>query len=275
MIPGRFVFIVFFLFFFSAHTFVGQTNSPVSGPAKGPSRDLQAGEQGFGLKDGTPIPMKTTRTLSSANVRVGEKLDFEATENVVVQGVCVIPKGSIVSGRVVAVKPKRHIARGDQLSISIDSLTALDGERVWLRGEKDATGGRHVAAMTGAMAASGVFFFPATPFFLLLHGKRAVISEGTELTAYVDGDTGLNRAKFRDVPPIAADAAGARLSISSIPTGADVEVDGQVAGSAPVGINLHPGEHHVVVRKVGYSTWDQKISISPGESLISVELTPH
>ena len=270
---GRFVCILSLCL--SGPTLVAQTNAPVSGPAKAQPQIRQAGEQIFGLKDGTPIELKTTGTVSSANARVGEKLDFEAAENVVVQGICVIPKGSIVSGRVIAVKPKRRLGRGDQLSLSIDSLTATDGERVWLRGERDTTGGNHVAAMTGAMAASGVFFFPATPFFLWLHGKHAIIPVGTALTAYVDGDTPLNRANFKSVTAVGTEATTARLSISSVPAGADIEVDGRVAGIAPVGIDLRPGEHHVVVRKAGFSTWDQKISISPGETLISVELIAH
>ena len=184
----------------------------------------------------------------------------------------VIAKGTAVAGNVMQVKRKRRIARGDRLSVGIDFVRLADGEIVLVRGVKDATGGGRVRVMTGAIAASGVFFFPAAPFFLLLHGKDATIPAGTELTAYVDGRTPLKKANFKDRGRGDSAADMALLEISSNPTGADVEIDGKAAGNAPFSARLTPGEHHVIVRKPGFSTWDKRISISPGESLVSVQL---
>ena len=80
--------------------------------------------------------------------------------------------------------------------------------------------------MTGAIVASGILFFPAAPFFLFLKGKDIKIPKGTEVTAYVSGDTELDAAKYataRLAPggksgPVAAGMAS--VSVKSTPEGA-------------------------------------------------------
>ena len=37
---------------------------------------------GFGLEDGTPIRMRITRTLSSADAKVDDKVDFEILDDI-------------------------------------------------------------------------------------------------------------------------------------------------------------------------------------------------
>jgi len=251
---------------------VPQTNSSVAHTPE-QVRPTNQGES-FALKDGTAIKLETVGSVSSLNARRGNKVTFEVMEDVLLQGIPVIPKGTLVSGMITGVKPKRRLARGDQLRISLESLRAIDGEKVQLRGEKAATGRNHVTAMTGAIAASGVLFFPATPFFLLLHGKDATIPESTELTGYVDGDTPLILENFTRRTTDASNALTSLLSISSSPPEADIEVDGNIAGRAPAAVRLVPGEHRIIVRKTGFSKWDKKISISPGETVISVDLIP-
>jgi len=61
---------------------------------------------------------------------------------------------------------------------------------------KGGSGGNHIAAMTGAMVATSIVFFPAAPLFLFIHGKDITIPKGTEITAYVAADTPLDSGKF-------------------------------------------------------------------------------
>lgn len=49
----------------------------------------------FGLEDGTPIKLRITRTISSADARVDEKVDFEVLEETKIGEVVVIPRGGI------------------------------------------------------------------------------------------------------------------------------------------------------------------------------------
>jgi len=46
---------------------------------------------------------------------------------------------------------------------------------VVLRAVKGGSGGNHIAAMTGAMVATSIVFFPAAPLFLFMHGKDITI----------------------------------------------------------------------------------------------------
>ena len=246
-------------------------------PAVAPSAARPA-MQGFGLEDGTPMKLRTARTISSADAHVGDTLDFEVLEDVFANGILVVPKSGIGWGTVTEAEPKRRMGRGGKLNVNIDSVRLVDGEKVALRAVKDTKGGGHVGAMTGAMVATSIVFFPAAPLFLFMHGKDITIPKGTEITAYISGDTRLDQAKFQTEPTnatgtsVLASAATAALDISSTPPGADIEVDGKFVGSTPSSITVAPGNHTVDVKKNGFSTWERKITLSSGHISLSAEL---
>jgi hypothetical protein len=74
--------------------------------------------------------------------------------------------------------------------------------------------------------------------------------------------------------PSATPAATANdLSISSIPPGADIEVDGKFIGNTPSSVTLAPGDHDIAVKKNGFAAWDRKITISGGHVTINAELS--
>src|SRR5258708_37784923 len=52
----------------------------------------------FGLEDGTPIKLRLTRTLSSADAKTNDKIDFEVLEDVKVKDIVVVPRGGIAWG---------------------------------------------------------------------------------------------------------------------------------------------------------------------------------
>jgi len=232
--------------------------------------------QGFGLEDGTPVKLRTSRTVSSADAHTGDTVDFEVLEDVLVMDVLVVPKGSIAWGTVTDAQPKRRMARGGKLDVNIDSVRLADGEKVPLRAVKDVKGGGHTGAMTGAMVGTAIVFFPAAPLFLFMHGKDITIPKGTDITAYINGDTRLEEAKFRGGKPDATASAvtvtSALIDISSTPSGADIEVDGKFVGSTPSSISLAPDDHDVVVKKAGFSAWEKKLSVSPGHISLAAEL---
>src|SRR5258706_8531236 len=77
---------------------------------------------GFGLEDGTPVKLRTSRTVSSADAHTGDTVDFEVLEDVFVKDVLVVPKGGIAWGTVTDAQPKRRMARGGKLDVNIDSV---------------------------------------------------------------------------------------------------------------------------------------------------------
>ncbi|MBK5295471.1 MAG: hypothetical protein JJE04_27810 [Acidobacteriia bacterium] len=140
------------------------------------------------IKDGTPLRLRLNRNLSSADAKVGETVDFEVLEDVMADGNPVIAKGSAALATVTQAQPKRRMARGGKLDVTMDYARLVNGEKVALRAVKETKGGGHTGAMTGGIIATSIVFFPAAPLFLFMHGKDIIIPKGTEITAYVNGD---------------------------------------------------------------------------------------
>lgn len=227
------------------------------------------------LMDGTAVKMRLAETISSADATTGQQIPFEVTEDVSVQGVTVIPKGSAALGTVTEAEAKRRMGRGGKLNVNIDSVRLADGEKVQLRAVKDTKGGGHVGAMTGAMVATAIVFFPAAPLFLFMKGKDITIPKGTEITAFIQGDMKLDMAKF-GAPPVGTAAAPANamasISVESSVPGADIEVDGNFVGSTPSKVDVTLGSHAITVKKKGYQSWTRTMNVSGSGAKVNAEL---
>ena len=285
-----------------------QPDSSTKADQAPPPSTPPAAPKGFVLEDGTPVKLRTNRTISSGDSQVGDTLDFEVLEDVQVKGVVVIPKGGLAFATVTEAQAKRRMARGGKLDINIDYAKLVDSEKAPLRAVKAVQGGGHTAAMTGGIVATSLVFFPAAPFFLFMHGKDISIPKGTEITAYVNGDMKLDIARFQgvspppppaasgsapapapssstpapssgDSPPAAAPASSApasgdqaHLQVSSTPDGADIEIDGSFVGNTPSTIGVSAGQHKITVKKSGFTPWERTITISSGQVSVNAVL---
>lgn len=182
----------------SSSAFPQQPVAPPTDPKAAPAQTSTAAKlpSTFGLVEDTPVRIKLARTMSSKDARVNERVDFEVLEDVKVGNVVVIERGSLAIATVTEAHPKRRMGRSGKLHINIDYLRLASGDKVPLRAVKGGSGGNHIAAMTGAMVATSLVFFPAAPLFLFMHGKDITIPQGTEVTAYVAADMPLDPAKF-------------------------------------------------------------------------------
>jgi hypothetical protein len=251
------------------------------------------------LEDGTPIKLRLQRTISSADAQVDERVDFDVLEEIKVGDVLVIPKGSVAWGTVTEAQPKRRMGRGGKLNVNIDSVRLANGEKAALRAVKETKGGGHAGAMTGAIVATSIVFFPAAPLFLFMHGKDITIPKGTEIAAYINGDNNLDPAKFGVNPPTGTAATPAAPEPTSVPPqpmaepavpaslasenlatvvikcspdGAEITVDGKYVGSPPSTLRLAPGDHVIVIEKSGYKTWQRTMSVNPG-GIVTIDAT--
>jgi len=259
-----------------------KTSKPESAPQKTPAAATSVATPalaGFGIEDGTPVKLRLTRNLSSATDKKGDTVDFEVLEDVNVQGVIVAPRGGVAWATITDAQPKRRMGRGGKLDVNIDTLRLKDGEKIALRAVKDNRGGGHVGAMTGAMVATGIVFFPAAPLFLFMHGKDIDIPKGTEITAYVAGNIPLEKTKFDSAAQPGTSSQGSALtssqtaiSITSTPPGADLEVDGKFVGNTPSSVSLASGEHAIKVTKKGYKAWERNLTASGGSVNLNAEL---
>ena len=231
------------------------------------------------LLDGTPVKLRLSQTITSASAKVGQEIPFEVVEDVSVDQVIVLPKGAVAIANVTSAEHKKSMGRGGKLDITISYARLKDQEKVALRASQENKGGGHVGAMTGAIVASAIVFFPAAPLFLFIHGKDITIPQGTEVTAFVEGDMHLNMANFGVAPPdpgpvpsSAAPAASASIAIDSTPPGADIEVDGAFVGNTPSSVTVAPGSHQIVVKKKGFTDWTKTLNVTGGAIHLNADL---
>lgn len=233
------------------------------------------------LLDGTPVKLRLSETISSADAKVGQEVPFEVVEDISVDNVVVLPKGATAIATVTEADHKKSMGRAGKLNIAISYARLKDQEKVALRAVKDSKGGGHVGAMTGAIVATSIVFFPAAPLFLFIHGKDISLPQGTEITAFVEGDMHLDMSKF-GVAPMAAipapaappAAAQASLAIDSTPPGADIEIDDAFVGNTPSTVPVAPGSHKIAVKKKGFADWTKTLNVSGGSIHLSAELDP-
>ena len=262
-------------------TKTSQTQVPAA-PAPTPRPPLT-----FGLLEDTPVKLKLTRTMSSHDAKVDEKVDFEVIEDVKVGEVVVVQHGGMAIATVTEAKPKARMGKAGKLNMNIDYVQLISGEKAPLRAVKGGSGGSHTGAMTGAIVATSILFFPAAPFFLFMHGKDITIPKGTEITAYIAGDTPLDPARFKQSTATVSESTAAKsesvtpnlsaVAIKSVPDGAEITIDGKLMGTTPSTIQLSSGDHIVVLEKSGFKNWQRTITVAAGGSInleANLEKTP-
>jgi PDZ domain/PEGA domain len=259
----------------------------------------------FVLQDGTPIRLRFNHNVSSADATVGQSVDLEVLEEVVVNGVAVVPKTGTALATVTEAEPKRTMGRAGKLEIVLDFVRLADNEKAPIRAVKEGKGGSHTAGMTIGIVATSLVFWPAAPLLLFIHGKDITIPKGAEVIGYVNGDMKLNPANFshaaEPTSPIAPtnslavmpaathsdsgmnqsaapmsqaqSSSSSAVTVNSTPPGADIFVDDDFSGNTPSTLNLSVGKHVVAVRKAGFQAWVRTLSLSGGSITLNAELT--
>ena len=124
--------------------------------------------------------MKLSKSVSSATAHVGDAVMLEVAEDVVVEGLCVIAKGAAAAGTVTEAETKKRMGHGGKVGVLANSVLLDDKRKTAVRGYQE-TGAANSA--TGAVLP-------------LVSGKDVVLPQGTEFTAWVDGDVQLKRGAF-------------------------------------------------------------------------------
>jgi hypothetical protein len=135
----------------------------------------------FILRNGTPIHLKLGKTLSSATAHVGDVVDLKVVEGVSVGGLLVIPEGAAAIGLVTDAEPKKRLGHGGKLAFSINFVRLKDDEKAAVRSFQESS---------GSNSSAGAILPLAT-------GKEVLFTQGTEFTAYVDGDMPLKKEAFQ------------------------------------------------------------------------------
>jgi hypothetical protein len=141
----------------------------------------QTGPTAFALANNTPIRLKLNKTISSATAHVGDAVELEVMEDVIVDGVTVLPVGWKVNGAIAEAEAKKRFGHGGKLAFSITSMTLADGEQVKVRCYQEASGSSNTSSDSVIPLSSG---------------KDVTIPKDIEFTALVDGEARLKREGF-------------------------------------------------------------------------------
>ena len=153
----------------------------IKSASKAPAKAASPSGSEVTLADGTEVTLRLLRAVSSASAKVEERVDFEAANEVVADGVVVIKKGAPAWGKVIQAKRKKSFGRSGKLDFTIDYVKAVDGQNLNLRSTREIKG-------DDSYGKAGVVTLLAGPLGFLVKGKNVEIDAGTEYTIFLDGD---------------------------------------------------------------------------------------
>jgi len=226
------------------------------------------------VRDGQLVRVKLRNILTTENIRKGDRIEFEVTEEILVSGHVVIAKGSVAQGKILDVKgtgkPK---AKDAEVVFQFTTVRAVDNQEIPLRlqgskSRKENAKGAEVAERSP---------IPGYPTRLIGAEK------GKEYTVYTDASSAINAADAVAVPPAATSAGApaavaapaaptaavdvgmepASVEFNSEPKGADILIDGTFVGNTPSTLRMTPGRHNLEIRLTGYRSWTRTMVVDP------------
>ena len=172
---------------------------------------------------GTKIEVALSLNVSSADAREGQIVLMTVAQDVVVDGLTVIQRGSEAHARVIAIKQPGFMNRPPgEISWSMEYVTAVNGERIPVTFFSTETTTNPTSGFMGATGPSWEFH----------KGKPVVVTAGQRFETVVHGNTVL-----RIPPSLAATLAPARAQAQST-----VAAPGQPGGSSATAQDRQPAE---------------------------------
>lgn len=130
------------------------------------------------IKAGTIIPLKSVRSVKAADVSEGESVDFLVAQNVYVDDVCIIERGTNVKGKVIQAKKSTIAGTKGRLGIIIEKMVLNSGDPLFFSGTDIHISGKNRTPVSVALA---IFCWP----FIFIPGSKAMMPEGYEVFATV------------------------------------------------------------------------------------------
>jgi len=168
-----------------------------------PARELK-------IRAGTPLEIEAAYSVSSLDVRPNDLISFRVIVPIKIDGVTVVERYSLVSGRVVQAKRGGHWGKAGKLSWAMQDVVAVDLTRVPLQAQIEGPeakngvkGTSHGGQVATEMIVFGSLLFVAAPLVLLSgfrRGENAVLPEGKRFVVYVQSDTNVKVPAERSEP---------------------------------------------------------------------------
>ena len=162
--------------------------SPAPAVTIQPTQNVKVlGQQPAGdiLRAGAPIPVALSQHLTTKGktLKVGQPVQLEVAQDVMLNGRVVIPARSPVEGVITHVRNKGMWGKSGAIQLAIKSAT-VNGTRIRLRGEMDDRGETGTAGVVGA-----IVVLPVAGFFVT--GTSAEMPLNMPGRAFLDEDIAL------------------------------------------------------------------------------------
>src|SRR5213076_43226 len=93
------------------------------------------------IRAGTPLEIEAAYSVSSLDVRPNDLISFRVIVPIKIDGVTVVERYSLVSGRVVQAKRGGHWGKAGKLSWAMQDVVAVDLTRVPLQAQRETPAG--------------------------------------------------------------------------------------------------------------------------------------
>jgi len=145
------------------------------------------------IMQGTVVTVETLYPVSSADFKVNSTIAFSVVSPVYVDGVLLIPRGTIARAKIVKLKKAGSFGRGGALTIEMEHIVAIDGTRIPVQLTADAQGGNRAGVLAVGAAATSALIFPYTAPAAIVWGFKkgddAVIRGSKQFAAVVKNET--------------------------------------------------------------------------------------
>jgi len=157
-------------------------NDPVKNP-RGVDSQNPSPARALSLPEGTTLQVFLLDPLYSKKLEkkgIGETIQFEVAEDVVVDGVTVVRRGALATAHMSEVQKSKIAGRHAEMDFVFDTVTAVDGQSVPIKaGDEKTRGGRHNETVRNLMIS------PA--FGWMAKGSEVLIRAGTGYDVEVSG----------------------------------------------------------------------------------------
>ncbi|MGB2635647.1 MAG: hypothetical protein WAM58_17085, partial [Candidatus Acidiferrum sp.] len=150
-------------------------------PREAPATAANPTAAPFILLNDTTIHLKLMKSISSKTAHVNDPVEFETLDDILIQGVPIIRKGTNVTGVIVDAEPKRHFGHGGKLAFNITTIRLANGEIAPVRCYQQFQGSSNNSSES------------VVPLYA---GKDTEVPKDSTFTAFVDGDVHLTLDTF-------------------------------------------------------------------------------
>jgi len=116
---------------------------------------------GKNIQQGTLVKVEFLNTLNSRTARTGDLVEFQVVDNVILDGILLIPAGSRAKGAVTKVSSSKGFGKDGKLDIDFKSVDGFDGTDIPLvLGDRAKEENKNTAVAAGASVTGAIILGP-------------------------------------------------------------------------------------------------------------------